>query len=96
MPLFTAEEGFLNGTNGSKKPFYNTGTTNTTDLTINLQAKPNQKWTLMAIENGKSIGMNGSGTIRSSTKGTIRRKYSDCYDSNGTKINNPTHPSNCE
>lgn len=64
LPLFSAKEEEIESGKPSKKPNYNTGTTNVENLTVS-GILPDQKWTIMATEKDteRSIGMTGSGII---------------------------------
>lgn len=88
IPLFTSNETLITpGWIQSKNPTYNTGATNTSNLSIS--GIWNQSWTIVAMSGANSIAITGSGDIYPSKIGTIRIQATQCYDNNGNIIISP-------
>ncbi len=96
IPLFISNETLIiPGGIESKNPSYNTGTTNTSNLSIS--GIWNQSWTIVAMSGSESIAITGSGDINPTKIGSIRIQATQCYDSNGNLWVNPARDSfgNC-
>jgi hypothetical protein len=78
IPLFTANESFIDGSSSSKKPFYNTSVINTSNIVVNWFT--DMPWTIVAMSGSTSLGITGTGNINSSTKWIIRVRWTDCFN----------------
>lgn len=82
IPLFISNESLITpGGIQSKNPGYNTGASNTSDLSIS--GIWNQSWTIVAMSGANSIAITGSGDIYPTKMGTIRIQATQCYDKDG-------------
>ena len=84
IPLFASNEVTLWTTGSSKYPNYNPRLLKSQNVVVSWI--PNLSWTIIAMNGSENIGISGTWDIIASTNWTIRHKDTQCYNSNGDKI----------
>ncbi len=85
LPLFIAQMDPINGSTTSKNPLYTPLTTPVTSI-IKMETSASESdisWSIIAMKNGKNIGISGSGMIIPGKTGILRTNGIDCYDAFG-------------
>lgn len=82
IPLFVSDETLISpGGIGSKNPNFNSGSINSSGLSIS--GIGSLSWTIVAMNGAKSIALTGDGDINGATQWIVRKQAVQCYDKNG-------------
>lgn len=84
IPLFVGS-GNIIGTQKSREPNYTWSVEQVKDITLNSTDPSTLSWSIIAMSGSESVGITGTGEINASSLATLRMRWVECYNFDGTE-----------